>query len=190
MVSGIRSLPLKERALSFQQNDVRIHATASAHIFCNDLKKDFEYAETKDLGETLEDLMLLKDAAMFMFFGNILKLMHACLYEEKGDRCLLNIPLLLAIMVSDDWKDGICPTTDDVNDEMTKSPILECGFVSAIHFILQHSLCDMAIFVIKEKALLMEQHNKSQVNKGPKYSCHQCVSHAVTSSFPPTLLLL
>ena len=193
MVSGIRSLPLRERT-SFQQNGIGSHVTSVAHILSTNLKKDFEFAEKKtELDDDSADdttSKISKDASKCMFYGNILNLLHTCLYEEKRERRILNIPLLLNLMASNGWKDGIYPPEIDTDDKNAISDTPECGFLLAIQFVLRHSLRDMAIFAVKERTMREEQSDKIPADGVSQCSLHQRVSRAVASSLPPTLSLL
>lgn len=194
VVSGVRALPIRERTLSFQQTGVPPHVVASAKILSANLKQDFDLvlSESGEGGD--ESSKLPRDAAKCMYLGNTLNLFHACLYSEKraDRRGNMNIPLLLNQLVSDGWKDGVFPPENDTTDEVVNpSSSHEAAFLTAIRFVLKHSLRDMGIFAVREKAFREEQQvGSDDTATSNKHPYHQRVSKAVASSFPPTLSLL
>ena len=162
-------------------------------ILSKNLRQDFKFADGKSEATTCSDDLpnLSHDAARCMYLGNILNLFHNCLYSERrlDRRGSLNIPLLLSLLTSEGWKAGIYPPGDSSDEEKTESGPQTYVFISAIQFVLKHSLRDMAILAVKKKALREEQLSKPSDSQKHK-SSHQRVSKAVASSFPPTISLL
>jgi len=189
MVSGIRASSLRDRSQN-QSNSINSHVQSLTRILSTNLKKDFEFIpkcgslEGAGIDTTSK---VSSDAAICMYYGNIFNLFHACLYEEKRERRFFNTPLLLNFLALGGWKAGIFEVErDDKIDPITT----ECGFISAIRFVLQHSLQDVECFAIKEKST---QHENVQIAKQDgesHHSLHQSVSRVVASSFPPVLSLL
>jgi len=106
-------------------------------------------------------------------------------YEEKREepRRIFNLPLLINLLVGDGWNDGIFTAADKVFDDESNS---KSRILSAIQFVLMHSLRDMAHFAAKERLLGRKLDN----SKGAGMIRRQRMSRAVASSLPPTLSLL
>eukprot|EP00956_Cyclotella_meneghiniana_P005585 scaffold7179_cov72-Cyclotella_meneghiniana.AAC.6 len=187
--SRIRSLNIRDQS----QNDLPPHVVSIGSILSKNIQDDFKLADMKssstDKNEEAEVLNLSYDAAKCMYFGNTLNLLHMCLYSEKriDRRGALNIPLLLSILTAEGWKNGIYPLDDEENSTSTPQSYL---FMSAVEFVLKHSLRMMAIFAVKKKALREERQQAISDDAVSKYSHHQRLSRAVASSFPPTISLL
>eukprot|EP00804_Cyclotella_cryptica_P030429 CCRYP_008520-RB/>CCRYP_008520-RB protein AED:0.03 eAED:0.03 QI:213/1/1/1/1/1/14/495/4469 len=194
MVSRIRSLNVRD---PFQGSGIPPHIISVACLSSNNLQKDFRFAdidlESSGSSGAESELNFFRDAAKCMYLGNMLNLLHTCLYAEKRTdrRGSLNIPLLLCLLTADGWEDGICsPETTAAAIEMAESNPHKYAFLSAIRFVLKHSLRDMAIFAVKDKAWREEQRTKRGVDEKGKASHHQRLSRAVASSFPPVISLL
>ncbi|KAL7543885.1 hypothetical protein ACHAXR_013277 [Thalassiosira sp. AJA248-18] len=201
MVSGIRS---PTRSLSFQQNVVvESHVMAATKLLSSNLKANLEYASDENDGETTVDTgdgsynpeaLLAKNAAKCMYLGNQLNLLYASLCEEKRDRRIFNVPLLLNLLVSfgdSDTSDDIYSAANTAGEQHTESTTSDGGVMSAIRFVLMHSLGDMAQYAAKEKESSEERDDKTQEDaRMPQHNALQRMSRAVASSLPPTLSLL
>eukprot|EP00571_Detonula_confervacea_P003423 CAMPEP_0172329052 /NCGR_PEP_ID=MMETSP1058-20130122/60671_1 /TAXON_ID=83371 /ORGANISM="Detonula confervacea, Strain CCMP 353" /LENGTH=4507 /DNA_ID=CAMNT_0013046199 /DNA_START=90 /DNA_END=13614 /DNA_ORIENTATION=- len=191
MVSGIRG---PQRSLS---SGVAPHVISAQNILSSNLKANFAYVSAKHDAETGDDMedkaddeeaSFVKEAKICMYFGTQLNILHSSLCEEKREehRRIFNVPLLINLLVSDGWKDGV-----SADEQQLESPTHEGGvIISAIRFVLMHSLRDMALFAAKERALGAEQGNTLQEGVGMTQNNAQRMSRAVASSFPPTLSLL
>jgi hypothetical protein len=195
VVSRIRSLNVRDPT----QGSFPPYIVSLTGILSKNLQKDFKFAEFKSKpdSETDDDAevpnkFLSHDAAKCMFLGNILNLFHTCLFSEKRieRRGSLNMPLLLSILTADGWKDGVYNAEDSEDKEKAEPSPQTYAFMSAIHFVLKHSLRDMAIFAVKKKALIEELQAKPSDAQKSKTFQHQRLSRAVASSFPPTITLL
>lgn len=159
------------------------YMSSVATIMSKNLQDDFKFVDDDDVSKEEDGLPNLShDAAKCMYYGNTLNLFHTSLYSEKRleRRGSMNIPLLLRVLASEGWRKGIYPPEEPPNDEK------EYAFISAIRFVLKHSLRDMAIFAVKKRA--SQEEEQPDVAEKPK--SHQRLSRAVASSFPPTISLL
>ena len=190
MISSIRSIPLLERSLLSNQNSIGDHVVSACKMMSTNLQKDFQFPhELKNADEEMAGIesMFSVDAAKCMYFGNIINLMHTCMYEEKRDRRSFNIPLLLNLLLSCGWKDGISLPKDFSEKFDPQSSQPGTDFLSAVQFVLRHGLRDMSTFVIA-KAPQVEEETEN--NGATLLRKQQRVSRAVASSLPPTLAFL
>ena len=194
MLSRIRSMSTRD---PFGGSGIPPHIVSASDFLSKNLLKDLnlEIARAVPSGNAVgeAELNLSHDAAKCMYFGNILNLIHTCLYSEKRSdrRGNMNIPLLLRLLTADGWEDGIYNHDAIHMIEERTEPVPESfSFLSAIHFVLSHSLRDMAIYAVKEKASREEMRTTPSTKGKPKLPKHQRLSRAVASSFPPTLSLL
>mmetsp|Transcript_9044 Transcript_9044/g.11092 ORF Transcript_9044/g.11092 Transcript_9044/m.11092 type:complete len:4662 (-) Transcript_9044:66-14051(-) len=172
---GVRSLNLRPQSM------VGGHVGAVIGILEGNLKRIFGVVlESADEEDKEMVKTHLSTGGLAMYLGSGLELLHSCLYEEKRERKILNVPLLASIVTSRSFRDGstIFPPADEPlcspdEDSLSRPRALpNVGFLNAIRFVLKHSLEDMSSF-------------QSQVVK----PC-QRLSRSVSSSFPPTLTLL
>ena len=185
----IRSLNIRDQS----QIDLPSHVVSVGAMLSENIQDDFKLADMKststDKNEEMEVLNLSHDAAKCMYFGNTLNLLNTCLYSEKriDRRGSFNIPLLLSILTADGWKNGIYPSEDEETSALTPNSY---SFMSAVEFVLKHSLRVMAFFAVKKRALREERQQANSDDTVSKSSHHQRLSRAVASSFPPTISLL
>lgn len=166
------SIRLERSSLSLSNQNLGEHVVAACKVMSSNLKKDFQFPnELKNDEENISE-----DAIKCMYFGNIINLMHTCMYEEKRDRRSFNIPLLLNLLVSCGWTDGVSLPKD------LSISLPATDFLSAVRFVLNHSLSDMSTFVAAKAS--REEIAASSPRK------QQRVSRAVASSLPPTLTFL
>lgn len=187
IISGIRS---PARPLSFQlSNAVAPHIISATKILSSNLQASLDYvsssynvdAEVDKIDDNEEAISLSKDAATCIYLGTQLNALHSALKEEEGQasRRAFNVPLLINLLVGDEWRDGVYASTAESADVSTSES--EPQMMAAIRFILRHSLRDMAYIAAKHSGASSE-------DKLPHLS--QQMSRAVASSLPPTLSLL
>ena len=197
LVSRLRTLNIRDPF----QSKIPPYIVSVGSIMSKHLQKDFHFAEDKtpSAGSTDAELPNLShDAAKCMYYGNILNLFHTCLYSEKrmerlDRRGSINIPLLLNMLTAEGWTDGLYPPQDTGDEEIAESSTPSYAFLSAIQFVLKHSIRDMAILAVKKKAFQEEEHAKSKSkdhSKNSKPVHHQRLSRVVASSLPPTIALM
>lgn len=102
--------------------------------------------------------------------------------------CVVDVIAHVSLMFSDllardGWKDGIYAAADSAEEQNSESPAHDGGAViSAIRFVLMHSLRDMAVFAAKDRASGgEEQSSKSQEGEGVPYNA-QRMSRAVAGT--------
>jgi hypothetical protein len=188
MISSIRSIPILERSPLSNLNSLGEHVVSACKMMSTNLQKDFQFPyESKNADEKMSGTETIsEDAAKCMYFGNIINLMHTCMYEEKRDRRSFNIPLLLNLLLSCGWKDGISLPKGYSDKFIAESSQLGTDFLSAVQFVLQHALRDMSTFLTAKAP----QEEKTEVKGTPSPRKQQRVSRAVASSLPPTLFFL
>lgn len=161
------------------------YMSSIATIMSKNLQDDFKFVDDIDESTSEDGIMpnLSHDAAKCMYLGNTLNLFHTSLYSEKRieRRGSMNILLLLRVLTSEGWREGIYPPEKEPEEDK------EYAFISAIRFVLKHSLRDMAIFAVKKKA---SREEEQPVVADRSKSSHQRLSRAVASSLPPTISLL
>ncbi|KAL9185952.1 hypothetical protein ACHAXT_003729 [Thalassiosira profunda] len=196
MISGIRPPPRS----SLGSSPVRAEILAAAKMLGANLKANLAYASDGDHdgegGDAMdEESPSASDASKAMYLGNQLDLLMAALFEEKRDRRQCNVPLLLNLLLadSDGRKDSVYAMANGAGSQRPESteessPEAEGGgaIVSAIRFVLMHSLGD---FAAKKKAAL-EQREQGGSPEDDKSSPREVQSRAVASSLPPALSLL
>lgn len=203
--------------LTAQNQAVAPHVVAAMKILSSNLKKGFEYVSDApdDSNEMDTDDSAALANAKCMYYGNQLSVLRSCLVSfnvqscDKLSKALLNyhkicaffwappswqseektrdesrrmfdVPLLVNLMVGDGWKDGIYPA--QTSDEPTRS-----GIISAIRFVLLHSLRDMAVHAAKD-SVPEELEQKDLAECAPRTT--QRMSRAVAVALSPTLTLL
>lgn len=109
-------------------------------------------------------------------------------YEEKREepRRTFNLPLLVNLLVGDGWSDGIIFSAAEIIDTSDESDS-KSRILSAIQFVLVHSLRDMDHFATMERARRQEL-GIDRMKAGMVRN--QRMSRAVASSLLPTLSLL
>jgi len=124
------------------------------------------------------------NAAISLYLSTALELLHSCLFEEKRERRVLNVPLLISILALD-WK-------SNDNSDFPYTPTT--GVLGAIRFILKHSLNDMAIHskeeIKRKKKDFFEKGTESFEVDNVSKKLSLRLSKPVAASLPPTLNLL
>jgi len=178
---GFRSLSSTTDA---QQGTIKVHISALVKHISHSLSLNFS-AISLDSAESLSE------AGISMYFGNMLNILHTCLYEDKRDKTQVLNVLFLCNMLLHDGVDNVLFTTDNIaktsDDEEGEKVSPTSGFLSAIRFVIKFGLSDMAK-IAKENALkdVDTKEGKDQLSNRAK----QRVSKAVASSFPSAISLL
>jgi len=181
------SIRLERSSLS-NQNTLGEHVVSACNMMSSNLQKDFKFPHEQMNDEKVDgfETTFSEDAAKCMYFGNIINLMHTCMYEEKRDRRSFNIPLLLNLLVSCGWTDGVSLPKDFSEKSTAEMSQPGTDFLSVAQFVLHHSLSDMSTFVTSEAP----QEEKAETSGTSLPRKQQRVSRAVASSLPPTLTFL
>eukprot|EP00594_Rhizosolenia_setigera_P016017 CAMPEP_0178975182 /NCGR_PEP_ID=MMETSP0789-20121207/22977_1 /TAXON_ID=3005 /ORGANISM="Rhizosolenia setigera, Strain CCMP 1694" /LENGTH=691 /DNA_ID=CAMNT_0020663813 /DNA_START=1947 /DNA_END=4022 /DNA_ORIENTATION=+ len=128
---------------------------------------------------------LSDDSELALYLSNIIELLHVCICDEKRERRILNIPLLLSVSA-----------LDSVLDDEGQGSLPVSGIFGAIRFVLKFNLNEMAKFSSSEN------HRDILINllKEPPSTFHekaisssfknQRLSKAAAASLPPTLHFL
>jgi hypothetical protein len=173
VAQSIRSIPLPQRVTS----QLGTHVGVVLGLIMQDLNSSF------DAG--FESLSTMNADGVSMYFGPLIELTQACLLEEKRERRILNIPLLLNLLLSRGFAEGLeCLQLN--HQETTCSILFNSGFLGAIRFVLKHSLHDMAQHAAKNRH--SQGQNRSLCTSDD--SSNPRVSRFICASLPPTLALL
>jgi len=200
VIHGMRSLPSATRALSFQQGAVGAHVGAVVRVMSNALRENFDLGLSHDQvicalkTERVKSMpQSLNDQGVAMYLGAMLSIFHSCLYDEKRERRMMNLPLLLHIMNAYGLIDEIV-ISPEVSDDDDKKPaasgpgaLPSIGFLGAIRYVLKVGLQDMSNFA---KHGIMAVENPSNQDAPATFQYRQRVSRSVAASFPSTIVLL
>ena len=171
-----------ERSMFSSNNSPGEHVLSACRMMSINLQKDFQFPHDKKNDEKIAgpDTIFSEDAIKCMYYGNILNLLHASIYEEKRDRSSVNLPLLLSLLVSCGLTNISKGLIEERSSESETNPLL------AIQFVLHHCLSDMSKFAMSGVPRL----NKAEINRMSLPCKQQRMSRAVASALPPTLTLL
>ena len=196
LVSRLRSHNIRDSS----QTKIPPYITSVCSIMSKHLLKDFQFAEDRSSVEGFDSELpnLPHDAAKCMYYGNTLNLLHTCIFSDKridriDRRGSINIPVLLNMLTAEGWTDGLYPPQDTQDEEKVNASPQTFALLSAIQFVLKHSIRDMAILAVKKKALQEEHHanpNSNDQSKTSKPMHHERLSRVVASSLPPTIALM
>jgi len=210
VAQGIRSLPLPQRFAT----QVGTHAGKVIRIVRDNLQMGFEvgFEQAKLMNGGSEDNVLdsaanscgLNSAGLAMYFGISLEFLQTCLYEEKRERRILNVPLLVSLLRSDGYNQGFSSTKDEESNSESPPPLPTCGFLGAIRYILKNSLHDFTMHAkkihdeqqSKMKDIVSPSTNMDDVNEDSEKTLristrqNQRLSRVVSASLPPAITLL
>lgn len=161
VVQGVRSLPANN--VSFYQGDAGTHAATMMKILSSNVQKALDLALNNASRTQMQDgSQALKPLGVAMYLGSILSHLHACLFEEKRERRMVNVPLLLYLL--------------EANKEDSKGQ-KKRTLLDAIRFVFEQGLVD---FETRGK-----EHMGSREDRPI-----QCITRPVAASLPPAISLL
>lgn len=159
VLQGVRSLPAT--SVSFKEGDAGEHATTMMRILSSNVVQSLSRCKPNEFSATKSP----KGTAMYL--GCMVSHIHACLFDEKRERRMVNVPLLLFLMEMD----GDLKAKGAGQD--SKLTLLD-----AIRFIFTQSLTDF------------RARSQSSTTGNTINSPVQLIDRTVAASLPAALLLL
>lgn len=189
VAQSVRSLPLPQRFTS----QLGTYVGTTVGLIVQDLNLSFDVAFDQispvvvNAVNNCEKAQALDADGICMYFGSLLELAHACLFDEKRERRILNIPILLSLLSSRGFSEGFEGCELSLDDACNRFP--SSGLLGAIRFVLKHSLHDMSENSIKDRSNQVSKElgrlaGDSEDLRTPR------VSRCACASLPPTLALL
>mmetsp|Transcript_3628 Transcript_3628/g.8298 ORF Transcript_3628/g.8298 Transcript_3628/m.8298 type:complete len:4344 (+) Transcript_3628:221-13252(+) len=167
VAQGVRSLP--PRSISFQPGTIGAHVATMLRILKSEILNGFTRRgaveiESLDAGSASEP-----NSCLAMYQGCLTSHLHSCLFADKGERRMVNVPLLVVLLGTHNVQ------TQNGNATSTKVAIL-----SAFRYIMSQSLMDF-----KSRAADCVLTNE----KGEKRP-RQSVGRSTAASLPPVCSIL
>ena len=198
VVQGIRGLPT--RSLSVPHSAASTYAGAVVRLLRTHIQSSFEMDILQEyftfdnrapgISTKKTPKLKLNCACVSLYLSTALELLHVCLYEEKRERRILNIPLLMSILAADKNNQS-----NDTDSSKTSS-LPASGIFGAIRFVCKHSMNDMAIHSQNEHGMkINEMKNSSSTSFSDNSRMSQGsnklrLSKSVAASLPPTINFL
>jgi E3 ubiquitin-protein ligase HUWE1 len=165
-VQGVRSLPV--RSISFDEGSAGEHVSSVLTILSSNIERglnEVNVVQAVNADPTMSAASMMSMSGAAMYYACILKHLQACLFEDRRERRMVNLPLLVSLF-SDD------PNTSSVSSSAAhlKIDVLgACSFVFAEGF----------------KDLFRRSRFKSKSDKSAGTYPLQRVGKSVAASFPP-----
>jgi hypothetical protein len=171
-IQGVRSLPV--RTLSFQPGTVGAHVATMMKILKSEINSGFNRKEVVLALKSVDPSpsSLIDASGLAMYLGCLLSHLHSCLFEEKRERRMVNVPLLIVLWNIHQSKEAH-PDDSQENSE-------QVSFLDAVSFIFRLSLDDF-----KSRALSDAVGGDKKEDR-PR----QRLSRTTAASFPPACTML
>ena len=132
VIQGVRSLPTS--TLTFQQGSIEAHVAITMKILTSAILHGFNQSDVVlALNSSSTAPSSMNDSGLAMYLGCLLSHLFSCLFEDKRERRMVNIPLLI-VLTNDHLKN----TSEAQNDDHEP----RISFFDAIRFIFKQSLID------------------------------------------------
>ena len=170
VVQGVRTLPLP---LTFDKDSAGACVASLTKLLVDNLKQSLRYGPVFELvfstfsGHSNFERRISEGGAA-MYLASVMNLLHACLFDDKRERRIVNVPLLLSLVVFDANVDG-----ETVHVNRTTGAFL--FFVAG--FIFRHGLADFS--------RRYDEFFEKECGEQERLR----TSRSVASSFPPVILL-
>eukprot|EP00980_Cylindrotheca_fusiformis_P007262 scaffold1525_cov142-Cylindrotheca_fusiformis.AAC.62 len=165
-MQGVRLLPV--RTLSFQPGTIGAHVATMMRILKSEIHKGFNRREVVSAYQHSTGASppnLINSSGLAMYFGCLLSHLHKCLFEEKRERRMVNVPLLIVL-----WDVHQSKADSEENPELI-------SFLDAVRFIFNQTLLDFV-----SRALGNEGEKKDR----PR----QRLARTTAACFPPACTIL
>lgn len=166
---------IANRPTTMNEKLSRSHVGKLIQLVSNLLRRNFELK----VNSTTPNGAYLNEGGRALFLGNMLNLLHCCIYEERREKQILNVLIFCNILIHDDLSEAFfipdLENLEKVENQLTIGKIPDSGFYDAIRFVLRYGIADM-------KTLCISQ------TQTPDTPLRQ--SKIVASSFPSALSLL
>jgi hypothetical protein len=172
--------------MSYERGTVGGHVKSLLHILSSNIQQGFnkdavaKAINNSSEAETVSNSprgFVTNDAGVSIYLGALLSHLHACLFEEKRERRMLNLPLLISLVMAD----GSYFRRADMGSSSPTSPNTAAVFLKAISFVFKQSLSDL----------------QSSLSSAPEHQTGQeataqllFVSRNVAASLPPSIELM
>jgi Domain of Unknown Function (DUF908)/Domain of Unknown Function (DUF913) len=169
VTQGVRALPV--RSMTFQSGSIGAHVRSLLQIMTSNISRGFNHEDVVPFldpeGLINESTSLSKGAAA-LYLSSLLSHLHGCLFEEKRDRRVLNLPLLLFVMNSDPFVAAL---------KLSKIPGDQASFkfFGVVRFVFDHALDDLST---------------RPISSDPNSLKNQVLGRSVAASIPPTIVVL
>ena len=166
VLQGLKSIPAT--SVSFKEGDAGEHAATMMRMLSSNVQQGLNRGKE---GHPTHQAINAQGIAMYL--GCMVSHLQACLFEEKRERRMVNVPLLLYLMETNDNE---------------KSPSGQNGYMTlldAIRFIFNQSLTDFA-----KKQAEKENHENIMTGSTVGQQPIQRLDRTVAASFPAAISLL
>jgi E3 ubiquitin-protein ligase HUWE1 len=176
VIQGVRSLPV--RTVSFEQGTIGSHVATIMKMLSCEIRKGFSRREVVAAVNSIESLPpgAVNESGAAMYLGCLLSHLHSCLFEEKRERRMVNIPLLISLSnAHESIVSARCRSENGVVEEIS--------LFDGVTFIFKQALADF-----ESRAL----HDSPETRKDAtgKMKPHQRLSRTTAASLPPATSLL
>ena len=189
IMAGTRSLPSSK--ISFQQETQGAYVRNLLQMLSRSIQFSFKIVmESSILFDPQKNFKEegLSHDGISLFLGSMLNTLHSCLYEEKRERQVLNLPLLVKLLYCNGFTDGLCDF-DEMEANTGNKDLPREGFLGAIRFVIKHGLLDMAN-IAKQNINLIEDKTLEKDTSFNFCNTRQRMSRSVAASLPPAIALM
>jgi E3 ubiquitin-protein ligase HUWE1 len=170
VVQGVRTLPLP---LTFDEGSAGACVASMAKVLADNLKQSLRYEAISPtvfptFFEQPSSELRISEGGAAMYLSAILSQLHSCLFDDKRERRIVNVPLLVSLVVLD----------SDVNRDRVPHELHTGALLfDVVGFIFQHGFSDFSLRYDKlyGKEITEQDHLRT--------------SRSVASSFPPVISL-
>jgi hypothetical protein len=166
VIQGVRSLPV--RTVSFQQGTIGAHVATIMKTLSSEIMKGFNQGDVVAEVTSVESASStsMNSAGVAMYLGCLLSHLHSCLFEEKRERRMVNVPLLMVLLNG---------RQSNIEDGL-KARIT---FFDAIRFIFKQSLDDF-----KSRSRVDPHESNAEITP------RQSLSRTTAACLPPATAVL
>ena len=176
VIQGVRSLPV--RTVSFEQGTIGSHVATIMKVLSSEIRKGFSRREVVAAVNSIDSLPpgAVNKSGAAMYLGCLLSHLHSCLFEEKRERRMVNVPLLISLSNAHE-------TISSARSRSENGVVEEISVFDGVSFIFKQALADF-----ESRAL----HDSPETRKDAagKMKPHQRVSRTTAASLPPATSLL
>lgn len=173
-MQGVRSLPV--RTLSFQPGTVCSHVATMMKILKSEINKGFNRREVVSALNVSVDpppSTIIDAAGLAMYLGCLLSHLHKCIFEEKRERRMVNVPLLIIL-----W--NVHQSKRAQHGEGANGGSKQISFVDAVGFIFDQTLADFKSRALKDAGAGDKKEDRP----------HQRLGRTIAACFPPACTIL
>lgn len=172
-IQGVRSILV--RSPTFDEGTIGEHVASTLRVLSSDIAAALNLADLVRSRRMESGELGIGSEGRAMYYGCMLSHIHECLFDEKRDRRLVNLPLLVNLVSSDPFVDTLFAARDGASEtegELRLNDVV--GLFGACHIVLKAGIADFSrrLRVIHADAA------------GRPF---QRVSRSVASSFPPLI---